>query len=43
MGTIAGVGMKTFFPPFRNACLGVVFGVEYVNAGNVWTLTGGYR
>ena len=43
MGTIAGDGTKTFSTPFPNACLGIVFGVEYVNTGNAWTLTGGYR
>lgn len=43
MGTISGDGTKAFSTPFPNACLGMVFGVEYVNTGNAWTLTGGYR
>ena len=43
MGTVVGDGTKSFSTPFPNACLGIVFGVEYVNTGNAWTLTGGYR
>lgn len=42
-GTVSVDGAKSFSTPFPNACLGLIFGVEYTTIGNAWTITAGYR
>ncbi|EOC1126662.1 tail fiber protein [Cronobacter sakazakii] len=41
-GQISTTGNKTFSTPFPNACLGILFGLQFAQINNSWLFTAGY-